>query len=292
MRNLQPYNNDSRDFIDKVISNCKSVEKKLLCKKLVDTHCEYIDEYDKSFADNQLEDLVGNHPALSEIGAETFKSLYDYDRAAIAKLRHCLLTNENGYENDYCPICEVNLVQTMDHFIPKAQYPLFAVHPKNLIPSCQTCNQHKSEKILDDSGKRYYWNTFLDVVPTAEFLHCRIIEQNGLPSAKFFLQQGTIDNDVFQLIKNTMEGQKVLETYESGSKAEIQNFIKYAVRYVTRDKCTHTLAYCIQQISDEHDLWAENNSWKDVLGKALLKSPIFSKCLKEELKRHVIPFKE
>ena len=292
MRNLQPYNNGSRDFIDKVISNCKSVEKKLLCKKLVDTHCEYIDEYDKNFISNELENLVGNHPTLNKEDADAFKSLYGYDRAAIAKLRHRLLTDENGHENDYCPICEVNLVQTMDHFIPKAQYPLFAVHPKNLIPSCQTCNQHKSEKILDNSGKRYYWNTFLDVVPTAEFLHCRIIEQNGLPSAKFFLQQGTIDNDVFQLIKNTMEGQKVLETYESGSKAEIQNFIKYAVRYVTRDKCTHTLAYCIQQISDEHDLWAENNSWKDVLGKALLKSPIFSKCLKEELKRHVIPFKE
>lgn len=292
MRNLQPYNNDSRDFIDKVISNCKSAEKKLLCEKLVDTHCEYIDEYDKDFISNELGCLVGNHPTLNKEDADAFKSLYGYERAAIAKLRHRLLTDENGHENDYCPICEVNLVQTMDHFIPKSQYPLFAIHPKNLIPSCQTCNQHKSEKILDDSGKRYYWNTFLDVVPTDEFLYCRITERNGLPYAEFFLQQGTIDNDVFRLIKNTMEGQHVLETYEFGSKAEIQNFIKYAFRYVERDKCTHTLAYCIQKVSEGNDLCAENNRWKDVLGRALLKSPIFSKCLKEELKRHVIPFKE
>ena len=76
---------------------------------------------------------------------------------------------EDGYENDFCPICGVNLVNTMDHFIPQKGYPLFAVHPLNLIPSCDTCNKGKSDNITD-KGNRRFWNVYIDKPPKENYL--------------------------------------------------------------------------------------------------------------------------
>ena len=49
MKNLQPYTDNSREFIDDVISKCKSKDKKSACKDIVDKFGECIDEYDSAF---------------------------------------------------------------------------------------------------------------------------------------------------------------------------------------------------------------------------------------------------
>lgn len=293
MRNLQPYTDNSRKFIDGLISKCTSSEKKSSCQDIVDRYGECIDKYDNAFENNDLESLVANHPKLCAEEKKQFKSLYNYERSDISKLRHRLLTDERGFENEFCPICEVNLVQTMDHFIPQEQFPIYVVHPKNLIPSCQTCNQHKSAKTLDDSGRRHYWNAYLDVVPVERFLYCSISEKNGLPHASFYLQQGSIGNRIFRLLENTMKEQHVLKTYEAGSGAAIMNLIKEAVMYVRKDACAHTLNYCIEQVSNnlKQSYWEVNN-WKNVLYIALLESPVFVRCLREELERCDVPFND
>lgn len=49
MRNLQPYTDNSREFIDGIISKCKSIEKKSSCQDIVDRYGECINEYDSAF---------------------------------------------------------------------------------------------------------------------------------------------------------------------------------------------------------------------------------------------------
>lgn len=42
---------------------------------------------------------------------------------------------------DKCPYCAgIGSVRTLDHYLPKAIFPAFSVHPMNLIPSCRDCN--------------------------------------------------------------------------------------------------------------------------------------------------------
>lgn len=292
MRNLKPYTDNSREFIDDLISKCKSSEKKSSCQDIANRYRECIDEYDNAFENDNLERLLDSHPQLCAEEKERFKSLYSYKGCEITKLRHKLLTDEQGFENEFCPICEVNLVQTMDHFIPQEQYPLYVVHPKNLIPCCQTCNQSKSAKTLDNEGKRQYWNAYLDAVPVERFLYCSISEKNGIPHATFDLQRGDINIRIFNLIENTMREQHVLKTYEAGSGREIKRLIIEAVSYVRKDACAHTLNDCIERISDLKQSCSEINNWKDVLDIALLGSPVFVRCLREELERCDVPFKD
>lgn len=44
-----------------------------------------------------------------------------------------------------------------DHLLTKDKYPIFAVHPENLLPTCSTCNhkaKHVKDLIRDDFGNR------------------------------------------------------------------------------------------------------------------------------------------
>lgn len=46
--------------------------------------------------------------------------------------------------NGKCPFCgDIGQVRTLDHFIPKAHFPLYSVVPANLVPCCRDCNSDK-----------------------------------------------------------------------------------------------------------------------------------------------------
>jgi len=42
-----------------------------------------------------------------------------------------------------CPLCSHRIVTTIDHYLPKTEYPRLSVVPINLIPSCSDCNKSK-----------------------------------------------------------------------------------------------------------------------------------------------------
>ena len=42
-----------------------------------------------------------------------------------------------------CPLCGVRTVSTLDHYLPKSDFPIFSILPINLIPSCKDCNTDK-----------------------------------------------------------------------------------------------------------------------------------------------------
>lgn len=42
-----------------------------------------------------------------------------------------------------CPFCGEGVPTTLDHFLPKSEFPFLAVFPCNLVPSCRDCNMEK-----------------------------------------------------------------------------------------------------------------------------------------------------
>lgn len=43
-----------------------------------------------------------------------------------------------------CPLCgDIGQAYTLDHYVPKANFPLYSVMPANLIPCCRDCNSEK-----------------------------------------------------------------------------------------------------------------------------------------------------
>ncbi|MFD2235280.1 HNH endonuclease [Phaeospirillum tilakii] len=73
-----------------------------------------------------------------------------------------------------CPFCGINESSTLDHYLPKEQYPEFSVFPKNLVPSCAVCNTRKRDRILDEgTNVRIFLHPCYDVIPDMAFLTVR-----------------------------------------------------------------------------------------------------------------------
>src|SRR6266436_1055374 len=54
-----------------------------------------------------------------------------------------------------CPMCGRGRVATLDHFLPKYQYPEFAAYAKNLVPACYDCNNLKGNKCGMTPGSQF-----------------------------------------------------------------------------------------------------------------------------------------
>lgn len=52
-----------------------------------------------------------------------------------------------------CPLCGFGEVRTLDHYLPKARYPLFSVCPDNLVPACRDCNTEKLEAFYTSAAE-------------------------------------------------------------------------------------------------------------------------------------------
>ncbi|MDM9628480.1 hypothetical protein QTL95_21520 [Rhizobium sp. S152] len=46
---------------------------------------------------------------------------------------------------DLCPYCTLDSNPDLDHYLPKEEFPEFALHGRNLIYICATCNRKKSK---------------------------------------------------------------------------------------------------------------------------------------------------
>ncbi len=65
--------------------------------------------------------------------------------------------------NDICPLCGQRVVKTLDHYLPKASYPTYALTPLNLVPACSDCNKSKLDRRPADAGDQTLHPYFDDV---------------------------------------------------------------------------------------------------------------------------------
>lgn len=53
-----------------------------------------------------------------------------------------------------CPFCGFGHVSTLDHYLPKAKFPLLSILPSNLVPSCADCNKGKCAGIATTKSEQ------------------------------------------------------------------------------------------------------------------------------------------
>lgn len=295
MRKLEPVDIDAVNFVGDIISSSgkrgENKEKTKIateefrsrCSAIVSTNEQTIKQYDDDFAANLLENLE-NKGQLNDDEKDDFLSLYSYQKIQIKHLRNEVLT-QNGYINEDCPLCECDSVSTMDHYLPKEGYPLFVVHPRNLIPCCNSCNQHKSVNVFKE-GKRVFWNCYLDNPINTRYLYCTISKKNGLLTGEFSIDTSGLPEQEAFVIENTMsiKGQSVLAQYNKKVGNEIKEMVKrisgLMLKRIEFDDC-------VRKIKEADLPNPVMNNWKEVLKEALLNSNDFLKFAKEESEKIV-----
>ena len=74
-----------------------------------------------------------------------------------------------------CPLCSQRNATTLDHYLPKSEYPLLSAAPLNLIPACKDCNTGKLCNYPKNS-KEETLHPYYDNVEDFEWLKSRVLQ--------------------------------------------------------------------------------------------------------------------
>lgn len=82
-----------------------------------------------------------------------------------------------------CPYCGHRDVETLDHYLPKALFPVYSVAPVNLVPSCRDCNSEKGDDLITEVEKQVL-HPYYDRLPDDQWLFADVDETQP-PSFRF-----------------------------------------------------------------------------------------------------------
>jgi 5-methylcytosine-specific restriction endonuclease McrA len=113
------------------------------------TNCQDVieaaeEDFEIKFVPCNIYQIVRNDVVLHPIGEGEMKKVYDYRmvKPGMPGNKYYNLLKSSA-PHGKCPLCSVRDVDTLDHYLPKSKYPVFAVTPINLIPACSPCNKGK-----------------------------------------------------------------------------------------------------------------------------------------------------
>ncbi|MFI3173305.1 MAG: hypothetical protein R3Y58_13195 [Eubacteriales bacterium] len=166
-----------------------------------------------------------------------------------------------------CPICGIAEPSTLDHYLPKSEFPIFAVLPYNLVPMCSRCNGTKSittfNNLLDMPLHAYY-----EDLDNTEWLKANILFKENIFNVEYVVSNELEDQTLY--IRLT----KHLALYELNSRLSKSAMFEIAEnRLVWLDtkkehgaEALKSLFKLMQKSTSSHRM----NSWKSALYKALI----------------------
>ena len=175
-----------------------------------------IDRYDAAVAANPIT-LETIQPLWTTKCSErtTAHNMYESGHDLIQEIRNDLMQINGGGGMYKCPLCEVNEVYHLDHYIPRDKMPEFSVHPSNLIYLCKDCNEMKDTKWLDGAGERIVFNAYYDKISGKEILICKVNTiVDGMPRAEIVENTSIQHNDESSRELSTLKSLGIDKMYE------------------------------------------------------------------------------
>jgi hypothetical protein len=94
-----------------------------------------------------------------------------------SSVRHIYDQIRAGAHGDICPLCVQRAVGTLDHYLEKARFPIYAVCPTNLVPACADCNNARAKERSEVSLTLH---PYFDQVEDATWLRAIVIESEAV----------------------------------------------------------------------------------------------------------------
>lgn len=171
-----------------------------------------------------------------------------------------------------CPICGIRQVKTLDHYLPKSQFPTLSVTPNNLIPACLECNVDKKDDVSLDS-KNVPVHLYFDNIPDDKFLHVTVMD--NLEILYYISCPNVEDEGLKARLEKHLDFYKLHELYSSHAASEIADKIhmwKTALEEFGEDILRLSIdSEC--RSAEMNDI----NSWKSALYRGLVNN--FDKLL-------------
>tara|TARA_R110001592_G_scaffold77695_4_gene233743 strand:+ start:836 stop:1657 length:822 start_codon:yes stop_codon:yes gene_type:complete len=271
MKNIKCYQGDALSFHKNLVSVSlnKGVVKDNLLKNEVTITQTYAD-YKYKFDNNNLF-AISAHGFDGE-DKTNLLNLYSSQRKSIIELKKELTTNEFNQRINTCPNCTIEKVASLDHFIPKNEFPEFSVNPINLIPCCSTCNSKKKENWKGDKNLLFL-NLYSETIPNSQYLFVDIVSKTEFT---FELKNiSNIDLNLFKVIESHYNKLNLLQRFREDSDeviSELDILISSFRDSINDDKE-------LLKFIKNHYLKIEArdgvNNWRVVLVKAMINSDVY-----------------
>jgi hypothetical protein len=172
-----------------------------------------------------------------------------------------------------------------DHLLAKDKYPLFGVHPANLLPICQTCNSKAKlakDLLHKDGQRRLSFSPWSERAQPAE-VQVAIDDSELFPRVLVNLQGSTVDrqakldtwNDVYR-IKARVEGEflalhaMIADDVSAGSEADFMRDLKR--RTLSKAKASRLKAFNYWQARVYHSVLNMDRAGREALRQVIQQS--------------------
>jgi hypothetical protein len=170
-----------------------------------------------------------------------------------------------------CPLCAHRDVTTLDHYLPKENYPEFAVLPANLVPCCEECNGAKST-FIPAAAEEQLFHPYFDDWAIFSLLRADVIVTQYV-DVDFYIDPDAAPTDIAERAQKHFDRLGLADLYSSNAAVEL---ISKRSAFLE-----HFEAGGAEALESELDREAESrlvpfrNGWQPALYRALADSETF-----------------
>lgn len=270
MKNIKHYSKDTFLFHKSVVDSLNEGETKKNLVNNQETIASKYADYKSKFINNDLVNIV-THGFDGEDKNNLLK-LYSSQRKPIIELKKELTTNEFNQRVNTCPNCTIDKVASLDHYIPKDEFPEFSVNPLNLIPCCSTCNSKKKENWKDDENLLFL-NLYSDKIPKEQFLFVDIASKTDF---SFKLKNiHNIDVELFKVIESHYSRLDLLQRFREDSDEVVSELDLQVSSFESLTANNDELIKVLKDHYTKIEVREGKNNWKVILINGMINSDIY-----------------
>lgn len=174
--------------------------------------------------------------------------------------------------NGICPLCGQRVVKTLDHYLPKASYPIYALTPLNLVPACSDCNKSKLDRQPADASDQTL-HPYFDDVDDVAWLFAEV-QESSPPAVVFSVRPpANIDATTAARLKVHFKTFGLGELYAAQAGTEMVS-IRFALAEAAVARGMQGVQDLLAHQARTRTL-ASRNSWVAALYRALAQSAWF-----------------
>lgn len=271
MRKLTKPIEDVGDVLITCISNYTDIDLKNRLEDKKDIIKQASDEFEDASINNSLHTIASSDRVGHDVTTKEMTNLYANKfvkkpgRPIYEKIRSSAI-------NDRCPLCGLRMVSTLDHHLPKAEYPALAITPINLIPACSDCNKTKL-MAMPTKAEEETLHPYFDDVESDLWLYAEVIESS--PAAfRFFVNPPTIwDALIGVRVENHFDVFELNKLYVSHAAEELTNIRRNLIDLYSKTGSIGVRAHLQDQANSRRAAYI--NSWQTSLYQAMADSNWF-----------------
>ncbi len=135
---------------------------------------------------------------------------------------------------DICPYCTVHIVKTLDHFLPKSEYPSYSITPTNLIPCCRDCNTEKKISFPRNPNDQTF-HPYFDAVDTDRWIRAQLMNSTPLSFQYKVVQPEHWDKNKYNRALSHFVSYNINQLFSNEANRELRGMQSHLKKLFSKD---------------------------------------------------------